>query len=70
MVEQPEKEEVKQTGDPGEARQGEIVVVVMATPMPVPPPAAEGEVPSPENFVPRTPWEAWWSVFFDVPPPL
>ena len=52
------------------ARQGEIVVVVMATPMPVPPPAAEGEVPSPENFVPRTPWEAWWSVFFDVPPPL
>ncbi len=52
------------------ARQGEIVVVVMATPMPVPPPTAEGEAPPPENFVPRTPWEAWWSVFFDGPPPL
>ena len=52
------------------AREGETVVVVMATPMPVPRPAGEAGSPSTEDFVPRTPWDAWWFIFFDVPPPL
>ena len=52
------------------AREGETVVVVMATPIPVPLPEEQGSSSSTETFVPQTPWEAWWFIFFDTPPPL
>jgi cell division protein FtsB len=52
------------------AKEGETVVVVMATPQRVSAPPADNRTSSADNFVPQSPWQAWWLTFFDVPPPM
>jgi cell division protein FtsB len=52
------------------AKEGETVVVVMATPQPVSAPSVDSASSSADSFVPQSPWQAWWLIFFDVPPPL
>jgi cell division protein FtsB len=52
------------------AKEGETVVVVMATPQPVSAPPVDNAGSSADSFVPQSPWQAWWLVFFDTPPPL
>jgi cell division protein FtsB len=48
---------------------GETVVVVMATPQAVPTPPAGNQYDVTDGPPPETPWQAWWLVFFDSPPP-
>jgi cell division protein FtsB len=52
------------------AKEGETVVVVMATPQPVSAPPVDNRTSPADSFVPQSPWQAWWLIFFDVPPPL
>jgi cell division protein FtsB len=51
------------------AREGETVVVVLATPEATPAPPADHQAPAPDGAAPQAPWEAWWLVFFNIPPP-
>jgi cell division protein FtsB len=48
---------------------GETVVVVMATPQAVVAPPSDNLYTSPDMPPPETPWQAWWFLFFDAPPP-
>lgn len=51
------------------AREGETVVVVMATPQPAPSTPPSGQPVSKDNETPQSSWHAWWFLFFDGPPP-
>ena len=52
------------------AREGETVVVVMATPQPGPQSPAEGQPAAINGVVPESPWQAWWLLFFGTLPPI
>jgi len=52
------------------AREGETVVVVMATPQAAPPSPSDNQSVSPNGLVPQSPWQAWWFLFFGTLPPL
>jgi cell division protein FtsB len=51
------------------AQPGETVVVVMATPQAVPTPPPGKQYVVTDGPPPETPWQAWWLLFFDIPPP-
>ena len=51
------------------AQPGETVVVVMATPLAVPTPPPGRQYVVTDGPPPETPWQAWWLIFFDIPPP-
>ncbi len=52
------------------AREGEMVVVVMATPQAQPQAGADGQPAAINGVVPESPWQAWWLLFFGVLPPI
>jgi cell division protein FtsB len=52
------------------AREGETVVVVMATPQASPQAPADGQPSAINGVVPETPWQAWWLLFFGILPPI
>jgi cell division protein FtsB len=52
------------------AREGETVVVVMATPQAAPQSPSGDRPPSTNGIVPRSPWQAWWLLFFGALPPM
>ncbi len=52
------------------AREGETVVVVMATPQAQPQAQADGQPAAINGVVPESPWQAWWLLFFGVLPPI
>ena len=52
------------------AREGETVVVVMATPQPEPQAPTDGQPAAINGVVPESPWQAWWLLFFGTLPPL
>jgi cell division protein FtsB len=52
------------------AREGETVVVVMATPQASPQAPADGQPAAINGVVPETPWQAWWLLFFGILPPI
>jgi hypothetical protein len=45
------------------------VVVVMATPLAVPTPSPGRQYVVTDGPPPERPWQAWWLLFFDAPPP-
>jgi cell division protein FtsB len=51
------------------AQPGETVVVVMATPQAVPTPSSDSQYTMTDGSPPEQPWQAWWLIFFDAPPP-
>ena len=51
------------------AQPGETVVVVMATPQAVPTPSPGRQYVVTDGPPPEQPWQAWWLIFFDIPPP-
>ncbi len=51
------------------AQPGETVVVVMATPQAVPTPSPGKGYAVTDGPPPEQPWQAWWLLFFDAPPP-
>ena len=51
------------------AQPGETVVVVMATPQAAPPPSPDGQPAMASAPAPEVPWQAWWHLFLDTPPP-
>jgi len=52
------------------AREGETVVVVMATPQAEPQASADGQPAAINGVVPESPWQAWWLLFFGILPPI
>ncbi len=52
------------------AREGETVVVVMATPQAQPQTPADGQPAAINGVVPESPWQAWWLLFFGTLPPI
>ncbi len=52
------------------AREGETVVVVMATPQAEPQAPADGQPAAINGVIPGSPWQAWWLLFFGVLPPI
>lgn len=52
------------------AREGETVVVVMATPQAVLPASPSAQAASTDGVESYSPWHAWWFLFFDGPPPM
>jgi len=52
------------------AREGETVVVVMATPQAASQSASGDQPPSTNGLVPQSPWQAWWLLFFGTLPPM
>lgn len=52
------------------AREGETVVVVMATPQAAPQSPSDERPPSTNGLVPQSPWQAWWLLFFGTLPPI
>lgn len=53
------------------AREGEIAVVVMASPQTISPPAPDQQPAVANSTSARSPWQAWWLIFFDeLPPPM
>jgi cell division protein FtsB len=51
------------------AQPGETVVVVMATPQAIPTPSSDYQNTVTDASPPKSPWQAWWLLFFDTPPP-
>ena len=51
------------------AQPGETVVVVMATPQAVPTPPPGRQYVVTDGPPPETPWQAWWLLFLEIPPP-
>ena len=51
------------------AQPGETVVVVMATPQAMPTPSPGRRYVVTDGPPPEAPWQAWWLLFFDNPPP-
>ena len=51
------------------AQPGETVVVVMATPQAVPTPSSDHQHVVTDTPRPTAPWQAWWLLFVDIPPP-
>lgn len=52
------------------AKPGETVVVVMATPQPTPSPSTDHPPVTADGTPLQSPWQAWWLLFFDIPPPM
>ncbi len=52
------------------AQPGETVVVVMATPQATSSPSARHQPVAADGTPLQSPWQAWWFLFFDAPPPM